>query len=117
MLVTVTVAPGTTPPPVSLTTPLNVARSTCASAAGTASRNTARKASVPCSVRFMTFLPGGRPSDRPDELRLIIVAGAAAAHRAPATRAGIGRTSDRRWRPSIGGRPPGLSEGQDRIHR
>jgi hypothetical protein len=34
-LVTVTVAPGTTPPPVSRTTPLSVARSTCAEAAGT----------------------------------------------------------------------------------
>src|SRR5947207_14341041 len=58
MLVTVTVAPGTTPPPVSLTTPLSVARSTCASAAGTASRNTATKATMPCSNRFMKLLRG-----------------------------------------------------------
>src|SRR5256885_3857816 len=57
MLVTVIVAPGTTPPPVSLTTPLSVARSTCATAAGTCSRNTAARISMPCSVRFMKAPP------------------------------------------------------------
>ena len=55
--VTVTVAPGTTPPPVSRTTPLRVARSTCAERPGTCRNNTAIKASMPCSVRFMNIPP------------------------------------------------------------
>ena len=46
-LVTVTVAPGTTPPPVSRTTPLSVARSTCACAIAPVRSSTAPSPPAP----------------------------------------------------------------------